>query len=324
MVKFSTDCWDGFEHISAKTELGLTVFKDITEFIKKRSAIELEYAKKLQDLNKTLPGLGVFSKNAAIEKEGKSLKAAFLSWQEEGAKLATHHLEFANKINNDIVKPLETFLKTKEPERKKQIAEGQKRIAAYVTAKNNLEKKFQKEYKDAMKAAEDAAEAHEKSKTDLESAPEAKKKTATDNEKRASQKATQTADKAKAAEAAYQKAVDAANDASKEAFVTHLPTIIDALQQLEEERYAQAKTVIETFHREFRALPDQLIERADEMSKALEALDVEVDLTEYVEAHKPATAEPEVFKFIPYKEPQPTSEKEEKKDEEEKKAESEL
>ena len=49
----------------------------------------------------------------------RRLKAAFLSWQEEGAKIATHHLEFANKVNTDIVKPLESFLKTKEPERRK-------------------------------------------------------------------------------------------------------------------------------------------------------------------------------------------------------------
>jgi hypothetical protein len=49
----------------------------------------------------------------------RTLKAALLSWQEEGTKIAAHHLEFATKVNSDIVKPLENFLKTKEPERKK-------------------------------------------------------------------------------------------------------------------------------------------------------------------------------------------------------------
>jgi len=318
MVKFSEDLWDGFDHLSAKTELGLTVLKDVTEFIKKRAILEAEYAKKLQDLCKTVPGSGLFSKNAPIEREAKTLKAAYLSWQEEGTKIAAHHLEFSNKINTEVVKPLEAFVKAKEPERKKTIAEGQKRTAAYAAAKANLDK-AKNAYLAAMKEAESATEAHEKSKADLESAPDAKKKQATENEKRANQRATQLTEKAKAAEAAYQKAVDNANEVSKETFGTHLPPVIDALQQLEEERYTQSKAVIEAFHKEFRSLPDLLIERADELSKALDALDGDADLTEYATEKKSTNAEPEVFRFIAYKEPAPsattTTEKEEKKEE---------
>lgn len=62
------------------------------------------------------------------------------------------------------------------------------------------------------------------------------------------------------------------NELSKETFATHLPPVIDALQTLEEERYALAKQVLEAFQKEFRALPDLLIERAEDLSKALEAL----------------------------------------------------
>lgn len=85
-------------------------------------------------------------------------------------------------------------------------------------------------------------------------------------------KASQLTEKAKAAEAAYQKAVDTANEVTKETFSTHLPPVLDSLQQLEEERYALAKSVLESYHKEFRTVPDLLIERADELSKALEAL----------------------------------------------------
>jgi len=323
MVKFSEDLWDGFDHLSAKTELGLTVLKDVTEFIKKRAMLEAEYAKKLQELCKTVPGSGVFAKVAPVTKELKTLKAAYLSWQEEGTKIAAHHLEFSNKINNEVVKPLENFVKTKEPERKKTIAEGQKRTAAYAAAKAALEK-AKGAYLAAMKEAESATEAQRKAKADLDAAADAKKKQAGENEKRASQRATQLTEKAKAAETAYQKAVDNANEVSKETFGTHLPPVIDALQQLEEERYTQSKQVIEAFHKEFRSLPDLLIERADELSRALEALDVEADFSDYITEKKSANAEPEVFKFVHYKDPAPgtttsTAEKtEETKAEEEK------
>jgi len=325
MVKFSSDLWDGFEHISAKTELGLTVLKDVTEFIKKRAQLEAEYAKKLQELSKVVPGSGLFSKSAPIDKESKTLKAALLSWQEESAKIAGHHLEFANKINNDIVKPLENFIKTKEPERKKAIAEGQKRTKVYLDAKANLEK-AKEAYVRTMKEAEQATEAHEKAKAELENGPEAKKKQLGENEKRASQKATQLTEKGKAAEAAYQKAVDTANEVAKETFTTHLPPIIDSLQQLEEERYAQAKAVLESFHGGFKALPEQLMERAEELSKVLESLDVEADLSDFVQEKKGTASEPEPFKFVPFKEPAvtSTSTSEETKDDTEKTEGSEL
>jgi len=278
----------------------------VTEFIKKRVALEAEYAKKLQELCKAVPGSGLFSKSAPIDKESKTLKAAFLSWQEEGAKIAVHHLDFANKVNTDIVKPLETFIKTKEPERKKSIVEGQKRLKVYIDAKGNLDKS-KDVYLKTMKEAEQATEAHEKAKTDLENGSEAKKKQLGDNEKRAGQKATQLTEKGKATETAYQKAVDTANDVAKETFGTHLPPVLDALQALEEERYNQSKFVLELFHKEFRALPDQLIERADELAKALEALSVETDLEEFVNEKKGPNTEPEVFRFVSYKEPATSS-----------------
>jgi len=306
MVKFSTDLWDGFEHISAKTELGLTVLKDVTEFIKKRAMLENEYAKKLQELCKTVPGSGLFSKGAPIDKESKTLKAAYLSWQEEGAKIAAHHLEFANKINTDVVKPLEAFIKSKEPERKKAIAEGQKRTKVYLDAKANHDK-AKDVYLKAMKEAELATEAHEKAKTELENGPEAKKKQLGENEKRAAQKATQLTERGKAAEAAYQKAVDTANDVTKETFGTHIPPVLDALQQLEEERFNQSKAILETFQKEFRSLPDLLIERAEELAKALDALNVDSDLEEFVAEKKGPNTEPEVYKFLAFKEPSSTA-----------------
>ena len=47
------------------------MLKDVTEFIKKRAVLEAEYAKKLQELCKTVPGSGLFSKTAPIDKESK-------------------------------------------------------------------------------------------------------------------------------------------------------------------------------------------------------------------------------------------------------------
>jgi len=279
-----------------------------------------------------VPGSGVFSKSAPIDKESKTLKAAFLSLQEEGVKAATHHLEFATKITNDVVKPLENFHKTKETERKKAIAEGQKRTKAHLDAKANHDK-AQDTYKRSMKEAEQATEAHEKAKTEHDSGPEAKKKQLADNEKRAAQKAIQLTEKSKAAEAAYQKAVETVNEVVKENFSTHLPPVLDALQQLEEDRYAMSKAVLESYQKEFRALPDLLIERAEAIATVIAALDLDADLTEFADAKKGPNSEPEEVKFVPYKEPpagssttstSTTSSEETPKEEKEDKSETEL
>lgn len=59
----------GFNSIEIKTTLGLQEVKDISDYLKRRAAIEAEYAKKLTDLYKEKPGSGFFTKEPAILKE---------------------------------------------------------------------------------------------------------------------------------------------------------------------------------------------------------------------------------------------------------------
>jgi len=302
MVKFSEDLWDGFDVVAGKTELGLQVVKDISDFLKKRAALEQEYAKNLAALCKTAPGsAGLFSKGPLpVEKETKTLKAALLSIQEEGSRAAVGHQEFANKVLNDVVKPLEAFVKTKENDRKKVVTDGQKRAKALQEAKAAAEK-TKDAYMKAMKEAEVATEAHDKAKTELSSNADNKK--FQEAEKRAAQKAGPLNDKAKAAEPAYQKAVDAANEAISKTFSEYLPPILDALQQLEEERYSQLRTALVDYLAAQRAIPSHLDERCQEIDKAITALETDADLAEYVDSNKSPTSGPEQVRFVSYKEP---------------------
>lgn len=303
MVKFSEDLWDGFDVLNAKTEQGVQVLKDIVEFLKKRAQIEAEYAKALGALCKAAPGSSgsLFGKNApAIDKETKTLKAALLSIQEEGSRTATGHQDFANKVLSDIVKPLDASLKAKENDRKKNSIEGQKRLKAVQEAKAAAEK-TKDSYLKASKEAEGATEAHEKAKSDLAGAADNKKHQ--EAEKRAGQKVGPLNEKAKAAEGAYTKAVDTANDVVSKTFSEHLPPVIDAIQTLEEERYALLRTALQDYLTAQRAIPANIEERCQELEKAISAIDIDADLSEFVDAHKSAATAPEKIQFVAFKEP---------------------
>jgi len=300
MVKYSEDLWDGFDVTSIKAEQGIQVVKDILEFLKKRAEIESIYAKSLASLCKSVPGGsgGLFSSSKAgtlIEKETKTLRVALISIQEEGNKAAAAHLELSTKIVNDVVKPLDNFIKTKDVERKKLVIEGQKRIKALTDSKSAAEK-AKDTYVRSTKEAEVAAETHEKAKNELASAPESKKHQ--EAEKRHGQKVPGLQEKAKSSEAAYTKAVDTANETINKTYSEHLPPLLDSLQQLEEERYKNLQLVLTEFVNAQRNIPTNLEERCQEMEKQVSGIDVDADLAEFAEAHKKAATEPELIKNI--------------------------
>jgi len=77
--------------------------------------------KKILNFFKTLPGSGMFSGTPTITKEQNSLKSTFMSILEKGVTQADSHIQFATKINNDIVKVLEEWIKVNDKERKKKL-----------------------------------------------------------------------------------------------------------------------------------------------------------------------------------------------------------
>lgn len=142
----------------------MQVCRDISAFYKKKATIEEGYAKQLIELCKQVPsatGIGsLFNRGPpAITKEGTSLKNALLSVQEESAKIAQNHLEFATKINTDVCAPLDTFIRTTEVEKKKLITDGEKFIKTYKDTQANATRardnyhKVAKEYETAKDEA---------------------------------------------------------------------------------------------------------------------------------------------------------------------------
>jgi len=153
----------------------------------------------------------------------------------------------------------------------------------------------------SSKEAEVATEAHDKAKSELAAASDNKK--LQEAEKRAAQKAGPLNDKAKAADAAYHKSVDLANETITKTFGEYLPPLIDSLQTLEEERYHLLRDTLQQFLSAQRGVPANLEERVQDIDKHISAIDIESDLTEFVDSHRSATTEAEKIKFVAFKEP---------------------
>jgi hypothetical protein len=296
--KFSEELLASFPVIISKTEVGLQVVKDLAEFYRTRAKIEDEYAKKLAALYKSPPGVGFFSKDPAVTKEYKTLKDAALAILDKGNKMSASHQEFANKINNDICKSLDNWVKNKSNERTKVLGEGQKHLKAVADAKAAVQK-HKAEYEKLMKAADVAKEQLMKAEKDEINQPENKKLAPIT--KKASTNYAQAKEKAKQQEQAYQAAVKKANEETEANRKERMPTVLESVQKWDEDRWNTLLASVKTLRTLQDAVPAVLEAQSKELADVYESANIETDLREFIDANKKADTPDETFEFVAYK-----------------------
>eukprot|EP01118_Nematostelium_gracile_P009710 TRINITY_DN3276_c0_g1_i1.p1 TRINITY_DN3276_c0_g1~~TRINITY_DN3276_c0_g1_i1.p1 ORF type:complete len:335 (-),score=132.22 TRINITY_DN3276_c0_g1_i1:123-1127(-) len=321
---FSSNFLGAFPTLATKTELNLQIVKDVAEFYRARAKIEDEYAKKLAALYKNPPGAGggfFGSKEPPIMKEYKSLKESFNSVSEKGLKTAEAHQEIANKINNDVCKTLDTFVKVKSNDRAKLVMDGQKQLKSLADSKANVQK-AKSEYEKFSKETDLAKEALLKAEKDEKAAPDNKKFPPIT--KKASEKYIQTREKAKSLEVVYQSAVKKFNEDLDSHKSEKLPTIISSVQKWEEERWNLILASIQNYKNAQENISETYSKNISEINTEANLSD---DFTEYSDVNKKADAE-EHLEFVAFKskfeednkpEEKPTEEKKEEAPKEEEK-----
>lgn len=286
---YSTELMDYFEAVNARLENGLQVCRDVSAFYKKKAALEETYAKGLIELCKQVPsagGLGgLFARGPpALDKEGATLRGAILSVQEETGKIATKHLDFANKINTDVCAPLELFIKSKEAEKKKLVADAQRYLknykdtqAAAVRARDNYHK-LSKEFETAK---------DELLKLDSAAASDPKKKPQVD---KAAARVTDLENRLDAAIKAYQEAITKANETQATYFSTELPTVLSQLQEMDESRFATLSSAVQCYYIHQGTISAFIDEKSKDMSKHLDAANSDADLKDFIDKTKATPA----------------------------------
>jgi len=298
-VKFSQELLDCFDAINSKSELGLQIVKDMIEFYKKRAALEEQYAKGLAALHKTLPGSGLFTKEAPIQKEMKTLRTSLLGINEVGTKVAEQHQDFANKIVNDVCKQLETWTKTKEAEKKKLTGEGQKHLKVISDAKATVAKNREACEK-LVKESEKAKEVLMKAEKDEINQPDNKKlQPAT---RKASHNYNQIAEKVKAADQQYQASVKKANEDMDSFRKEKMPAVLEQFQKWEEDRWNTLLGSVRIFKTLGLAVPPALTDLlGKELNTLIDNAKIDEDFSEFVKATKKDEAKVEVFEYTPIK-----------------------
>jgi len=296
--KFSEELLAAFPALIAKTEVGLQVVKDLAEFYRNRSKLEDEYAKKLAALYKSPPGAGLFTKDPALTKEYKSLKEAALAILDKGNKMTNAHQEFANKINNDICKTLDNWVKNKTNERTKILGEGQKHLKSVADAKAAVQK-HKAEYEKLMKAGDVAKEQLMKAEKDEINQPDNKKLAPIT--KKASANYIQAKDKAKQQEQTYQSAVKKANEETEANRKERLPAVLESIQKWDEDRWNTLLASVKQLKTLQEAVPAVLEAQSKELTDVYESANIEADFREFIDANKKAVEADETFEFVAYK-----------------------
>lgn len=300
-ASFSVELWDGFDAVNARLENGLQVCRDVVAFYKKKAALEETYAKSLIELCKTVPsaagGLGgLFSRGPpALDKEGTTLKGALLSVQEETGKIAGKHLEFASKINTDVCAPLTAFITTKENEKKKLVADGQKYIKTYKDLQANAIK-AKDAYLKLCKEFEAAKD--EVLKLDSAASTDPKKKPQVD---KASARVADLEKKLEASITAYQEAITKANENQATHLSTEMPSILSQFQELEECRFATLLSAVRCYFIFQGTISTFIDEKAKDMQEKIGAAEASVDIKDFIEKSKTNEKKPEPLVFEVHK-----------------------
>jgi len=304
------ELWDQFDALNKKTEAGIQLLRDFFEYFNKQAKLEGDYGKALVAFSKETPGAGFLSKNPPVNAETKTFKAALLSLQQYNGATGQHIVDFSTKLTTEVIKNLDAYIKTKDAERKKFIADGQRFLKSVADLKAAAAK-AQSNYIGASKEAEAAREV-------LEKIPQEDKRY-----KQAETKANTLADKAKQAESTYQLSVDRANEAQNKSFADEMPPILEGLKQIEADRFKHLQQALKTFTTLKEEAPNFTQSKLKEMIDLVEAAAWDEDWSEWVASHKPAKERPDAVEFVPFqgKYTAPVEKKEEHKKEEHKKEE---
>lgn len=276
--------WDQTEVVAAHTNKGIEFLEKVGTMCKERATIEEEYASKLRSLVK---------KNLGKKKEEEAggaftYVAAFNAILREMDALAGQHEVLAERVKKELLPFIATKSAAHRQARKQGLNELNVINAGLQAARENMSKQ-QKAYGKAFKEAEAAYLKYSKaeknmdiSRLDLE---------------RAKNNASMRSDQSEEAKQGYAHALTAANEAQKAHFTSSLPSILDRLRAIDDERIRDTRAALEqaiTAEKEVNVI----ISRChDDMRRALEVIDAPRDTAALVEQYRTGYPHPALAQF---------------------------
>ncbi|GMT32489.1 hypothetical protein PFISCL1PPCAC_23786 [Pristionchus fissidentatus] len=266
---------DQTDVVASHTNKGIEFLEKVGGLCKERAAIEEEYAKQLRSLVK---------KNLGKKKEDDEAAKtftyvhAFNAILREVDALAGQHEVLAERMKKELLPFVAAKGNAHRAARKQGLGELGQINTHLQQARDNMSKQ-QKAYGKAFKEAEAAFLKYNKaeknmdiSRLDLE---------------RAKNTASQRSDQSEEAKQTYAHALTAANQIQQNHFQTALPSILDRLRSIDDERIRDTKAALEMAINTEKEVSVIITRCHDDMRRALEVIDPPKDTAALVEQFRP-------------------------------------
>jgi len=298
-MSFSKDLLDGFDLLYKRTDGVLESCSKVGSFYHNLAKIEKEYSKSLSKFVSE-KRKEMIDKASATQKEvGTTLNSWDVVFRELD-KVAEHHNQFAEKLENDLVKTLSNYVREKQKQRKKLETDGQKLTKDMKASLENLQKSRQK-YITLSKEAEVAESIHTKAKGDLAMKPNQLAKLDT--------KASQANEKVAAANLEYQSTLKQTNQKQAEFYTSLQPALLSEFQQFEEDRLKFMKEIAEKYAIYNAEKPLFYTGSCDNISNIIQSINIDSDIQSFVSENRTGVVQPPDIQYLSYDAEQTTQPK---------------
>uniref|UniRef100_A0A8D2IK64 Formin binding protein 1 n=1 Tax=Varanus komodoensis TaxID=61221 RepID=A0A8D2IK64_VARKO len=290
-MSWGTELWDQFDNLEKHTQWGIDVLEKYIKFVKERTEIEISYAKQLRNLSKKYQP----KKNSKEEDEYKySSCCAFLATLNEMNDYAGQHEVISENITAQITTALARYVQELKQERKAHFHDGRKAQQHIETCWKQLESSKRRFERDC-KEADRAQQYFEKMDADINV-------TKADVEK-ARQHAHLRHQMAEESKTEYSSMLQKFNQEQNEHYYTHIPSIFQKIQDMEERRIARLGESMKAFADVDRQVIPIIGRCLDEITKAAESIDQKKDSQLVVEVFKSGFEPPGDVEFEDFTQP---------------------
>lgn len=225
------ELWDQFDNLATHTQKGIDFFERFGNFIRDRSAIEVEYALKLRRLVKNYQP----KKSKEDEENEFSTLIAFKNVLKEVADLAGQREVVAENLQNQVLQGITLLSKNLRDERKKSLNQGALLTQSLQTQIGSLER-AKRSYDKAFREAEKALDGYQKADADFHlSRADVEKQRVNMNIRNG---------QSEEAKSEYANQLQITNKLQQQHYQTALPEVFNRLQELDEKRTRGMKEFI--------------------------------------------------------------------------------
>ncbi|XP_041430731.1 formin-binding protein 1 homolog isoform X17 [Xenopus laevis] len=265
---------DQFDNLEKHTQWGIEVLEKYIKFVKERAEIESNYAKQLRNLSKKYQT----KKNSKEEEESKYTSCkAFQTTLNEMNDYAGQHEVISENMASLITVELTRFVQELKQERKQHFHEGRKAQQHIETCWKQLEASKRRFERDC-KEGERAQQYFEKMDADINVT-----KADVEKARQQAQIRHQMSDDSKGD---YSSVLQKFNHEQHEHYFTHIPSIFQKLQDMEEKRIGRMGESLKTYADIDRQVVPIIGKCLDGITKSAESISEKHDSQMVVESFK--------------------------------------